>query len=196
MVKWRHAECEVKIVIPLRLSGGEHPFPKGSVLVFMGKAYPRSLDNKERNWCWLTHPIFPGGKANSSEKARELSLVSLEELKTTYERGTLDRFKPATILTIWSMEVKEGVTDGAGEKYAVIKYTTENALGNKDVEQFSGEVSIPGRFIAHLSKDGALPCNALYEGKKKSAKGGRDYHDLYFIDGSDSRLAEILQQNI
>ena len=190
-----YAERGVRIVVPLRLSGGEFPFSKGSVLVFMGKAYPRSLASKDKNWCWLTHAIYPGPKHTPTEKARELSLIHVEDLRVMFERGTLDRFKAGTILTIWSMEVKQGGGSDPNEQYAVIKYTTENTLTSGDLEQKSGEVSIPGRFIDYLSREDALPCNALYQGKKRSGKGGREYHDLHFIDGSDSRIADILQRN-
>ena len=91
----------VKIIIPLRLSGGKEVFPKGSILVFMGKAFPHKLSNTEKAWCWHTNAIYPSKAFKSNEKAKNLSRLSLDEMKKMFERRTLEKFQPGTILTFW-----------------------------------------------------------------------------------------------
>ena len=179
-------------MLPLRLSGGEHTFAKGSILVFMGKAYPRSMGGKEKDWCWHTHMVTPPSSAKSSTVAKELSMLTLDEMKAKFSRGTLEKFKPGTILTLWELRVSSS-SESEKDKYGIVKYSTEQDLPNGDVQLDEGEITIPGRFLEKLQQPGALPCNALYEGKKKNSKGTREYHDLHFIDGNDVRIQNLLK---
>ena len=182
----------VRLVLPLRLSGGDQPFAKGSILIFMGKAHPRSMNGKDKDWCWHTHMIAPSSSMKSSAVAKELSQMSLKDLKAKYERGTLEKFKPGTVLTFWELRVGSSPQGYDKERYGIVKYSTEQSLPTGDVEVDEGEISIPGRFLERLQQPGALPCNALYEGKRKNMKGNRDYHDLHFIDGNDPRIQDLL----
>ena len=183
----------VRLILPLRLSGGEIPFVKGSLLVFMGKAYPKSMGGKDKDWCWRTHMITPTSSAKASAIAKELSNMRLDELKAKFERGTLEKFKPGTIITLWELRSATSVGNGEKDSYGVVRYSTEQDLANGDVELDEGEITIPGRFLDRLQQPGALPCNALYEGKRKNVKGNREYHDLHFIDGNDPKIRNLLK---
>lgn len=185
-------EHDVRMVLPLRLSGGETPFPKGSILVFMGKGVPKNQSGElTNNWFWHTHMLV-AGKGKSAQMAKKISQMSVEEMKKKYDRGTLDKFKAGTILSFWEVSVqKPAKSEARSEPYAVVKYSVEsqNSSGQLNVDE--GEVAIPGRFISRLTQPNALPCHAIYEGKRRSKQTNREFHDLIFIDGNNARIQQI-----
>ena len=184
------AEHNIRILLPLRLSGTSKPFSKGDIIVFLGKVYPESMaNNGPKNWCWDTHVLTASSITKANQQAAELSKVGLDGLKKRFERGGLDQFKAGTILTLLS--VKTLANSDTGDEYALVRYSTEVENTDGEWEQKNGEVTMPGRFLDRLRKPGGLPCNILYEGKKKSAKGGREFHDVHFIDGKDPRVSAL-----
>ena len=184
-------ESRIKLILPLRLSGS-NPFTKGSILVFLGKSYPEVLNNKgNKNWCWDAHTVNSTSMSNASQVAMELSLESLEDLKKRFERKSLDAFNPGTILTLLALKVL--TNKDTGEEYGLVKYITDEERPDGTMMESRGQVTFPGRFLPKLCLEDAFPCNVLYEGKKRAAKGGREYHDVHFIDGNDSRITSLLK---
>lgn len=160
------------------------------LMVYLGK---KELE-KEGHSCFDIRTVTVPKEKTIAEYAQELRLMSHESLSTQFKISSFGDFPEGSVFICESVrQLKQTSKDEIGlskeTRVPVMRYETTH-----DGVVKTGEIFLPHRTYSEAKKN--LPAVLLYNGLRKSKKGGRSYFDITVMDETiTSTLLDVSPDN-